>query len=249
MKYSVILFVAALVLAGCASKVTNEEIALDANRAQAVRDKAEAERISARQERMTADLAQIPKWALDPPQPDGQGIYAVGMADAEQLTVSMRKAMLEAEFGLAKLYRQELSGSERGYMQERGDKSIATQYTGLIDKLVSRVQIVGFEVLQQEVKPVRGSYHTWVLLKMPYSQFNKVLQEQRAAGVEESVRAAFDDLEARVRARQEDRLREDSARQGMRLKELAAQTGAVSSLSPVPQAPLETAAAVPATEK
>jgi hypothetical protein len=202
----------------------------DEQRASEVRERAEVKVAEKKQDQAAEDLSSMPKWVLEPPKADGQGIYAVGMAESDTLRISMRKAMLEAEFGLAKLYKQEISGSERMFDQERGTKNNTSQYTALIDKLVARVPVVGFEVIQQEVKPIRGIYHTWVLLKLPYAQFNKVLLEQKTDSLDQTVKEAFDDLEKRVRARQEDRLKEDRERQAMRLNELNARGEALSKL-------------------
>ena len=55
------------------------------------------------------------------------GLYALGVAEAANWSLARKKGFLEAEFGLAKLYRQELSGSERSYTNERDDKTMYSQ--------------------------------------------------------------------------------------------------------------------------
>ena len=78
-------------------------------------------------------------------------------------------------------------------------------YTELVDKLVTQVPVVGFETVKQDVKSISGEFHTFVLLKLPYMEFNRVLTQQRAQAQDAKISAAFADLEKRVMARQEQR--------------------------------------------
>ena len=136
--------------------------------------------------------------------------------------------MLDAEFGLAKLYKQELSGSERSYVKENGNRGAESQYSSLVDKLVARVPVVGYEVVKQDVKSIHGQFQSWILLKLPYEQFNKVLQEQKAEAFDKSVKDAFDDLETRVRTRVAERAAERKADQDARRQELESRANLVS---------------------
>lgn len=211
----------ATILMGCASKPNFESVQKDLLKAEELRAKADAAKAEKRQTQNEAFIEGIPPWALQPPNPDTGGMYAVGSAESPSLAVAQKKAMLDAEFGLAQRYRQELSGSERGFTQERNDQSLVSQYTQLIDKLVSRVPVVGFEVVKQEVKSIGGTFHSWVLLKLPFEAFNKVLQEQRAEAVEGTVKKAFDDLDRRLKERAFERLQEQRGQQALRQAEVA----------------------------
>ncbi len=206
-----VLFVAVFIT-GCSSAPTREQAAKDEVRASEIRAKAEEERREQAQKRMEAEISQVPEWALKPPRPDSTGVYAAGMSESDTMRVAIRKAMLEAEFGLAKNFNQELSGSERLYAQENGGRVGTEQYTTLIDKLVGQVPVVGFEVEHQEVKALDGKYIVYVLVKLPYAQLNRVLQEQREKAADRTVAAAFDDLEQRINRRRQ-QIREDEARQ------------------------------------
>lgn len=216
MLKKLVLVIACAALAACSTTPSREDVEKDRVKAEAIRTKAEEGRLAKQQSDMEAHVSSIPRWAMETPKPDGLGFYAVGMGDSSSLNVAMKKARLEAEFGLAKLYKQEVTGSERSFVQEHNDKSIASQFTSVIDKLVTRVEVVGYEVVEQDAKPIRGTYHAWILLKMPYAQFNKVLHEQRSEVVGQAAKEAFDDLERRVKARQEERSREDRERTASR---------------------------------
>ena len=211
------------VLFGCVSRPTAESLQREQLKAEELRSKADAAKAAMRQTQNEGFIEGIPSWALQPPKPDAGGLYAVGAAESGSLNVAQKKAMLDAEFGLAKQYRQELSGSERSYTHERNDQSLTSTYTQLIDKLVSRVPVVGFEVVKQEVKSIHGTFHSWVLLKLPYAQFNKILLEQRAETVEVTVQKAFDDLDRRLKDRAAERLQEQRDQQALRQAEVATQ--------------------------
>ena len=232
MRLIVLAAAVGLTLAGCASKPTMEQVVKEQAAAEKVREAEQARRAKQQQAKMEDFVDEIPKWVLEAPKPDATGIYAVGMASSDGLSVSMRKATLEAEFGLAKVYRQEISGAERSLVEERNEKVGTQQFQQVIDKLVARVPIVGYEVVRQEVKPIDGKYHAFMLLKLPYEQFNKVMQEQRAERSDAAATAVFDDLERRVRQRQADRVNEERERMEMRLKEVEARTAAMKGMEP-----------------
>lgn len=206
-------FVAAFatLLAGCASNSTREHIAKDEVKAMEVR--ADAAKVVKEKEQRKAEemISSVPAWALEPPKPDGTGVFAVGLADSEKLPIALRKAMLQGEFGLAKIYNQEISGSERSYVQDNGKHGTTDQFTGLIDKLVMQVPITGVEIVKQEVKAIDGTFHAFVLVKLPYEQFNQVLQSQRAKTRDATIAAAYDDLERRIDKRRKQRIEEAAA--------------------------------------
>lgn len=148
-----------------------------------------------------AEIEAAPSWVLSPPPSDATGVYGVGIAESKKLSHGLKAAKLQAEFELAKMFKQELSGSERAYEQGDSDGEVTTQTTFLIDKLVDSVLVVGFEVVEQKVVPINGVNNVYVLLKMPYEQFNKVLQAEKAKTLDSKVQVAFDDLERRLEKR------------------------------------------------
>lgn len=210
-RFTFVLIIMGAVLTGCASQPTMKQITEDSISASEARAAAEERAAQKRQEKMAGDLSEIPGWFLEVPKPDGSGIYAVGEGESNKVRVAMKKAMLDAEFGLAKVYGQELSGSERASVQDGNGAATATQYTALIDKLVSQVSVVGFETVHQEVKAIDGKYHAFVLLKLPYAQFNAVLQNQAAKTNDAKVESQFKELERRLDKRRQQRADETAA--------------------------------------
>lgn len=179
------------ILCSCASQDGKDRVA-DAKAYQKVIDAKNAD--------IEDKLDKIPGWVLNPPKPDAYGVFAVGIGDSNTLQVSQKKAMLEAEFGLAKQFQQELAGSERQYTTDDSVSGV-NRYEGLIDKLVQRVPIVGYTVKKQEVKAVDGKYQTYVLLSLPYDQYNEVLKAQKSKETSKEMKDAFDELEKRLEKR------------------------------------------------
>lgn len=151
--------------------------------------------------RKEAFLEEVPAWAMETPPADGTGVYAVGVGESERMTTALRIAELQAQYGLASQLDAELSGSERVFEEDRGAGRPVTRYRQLIDKLVAEVPVVGVETLEKEVKPLQGRFHAFVLVKMPYEAFNKVLQAKRAESTGASIDEAFKDLERRLAER------------------------------------------------
>lgn len=197
----------AISLAACASSPTREQLAKDQERSEEIRAKAAAQEEQRRQTQAEAQLSAVPAWALESPKPDATGVYAVGFAQSGDYRLALRKAMLDAEFGLAKVMGQEISGSERSFTQESGSRARTEQYTALVDKLVAQVSVVGFENVHQEIKPIAGDFHAFVLLRLPYESLNKVIEQKRALSRDASINAQFEDLARRIKARQ-DQLRQ-----------------------------------------
>lgn len=193
-----------LTLFGCSSSPTMTQLTQDSIAASQVRAEANEKAAQKRQEKMEDNLSQIPGWFLEVPKPDESGVYAVGEGISDKVRVAMKKAMLDAEFGLAKAYGQEISGSERSIVQDSNDETENSQYTALIDKLVSQTSVVGFETVHQEVKTIDGKYHAFVLLKLPHEHFNAVLKAQsRDKSNSKELRDQFKELERRLDKRRE----------------------------------------------
>jgi hypothetical protein len=182
---------------------------------------ANKERIAAyneeQQEAREAELEIVPKWYLSPPDSDATGFYGVGYAKSKNLGHGLKAARLQAEFSLAKMYQQELSGSERAF--ERGDSegNVTSQTTFLIDKIIDAVPVVGYQVVEQKMTPLNGVYEAFVLLKLPYDEFNRILQDQKKGEIDNTVQQAFDDLERRLTSR---RAQKEAERQAAHQREL-----------------------------
>jgi len=141
---------------------------------------------------------------MEVPKPDVRGVYAVGIGQGERIQLALDKAKLQSEFGLAKVLKQELSGSERMYQRDAGRGASSERYSALVDKLVAKVALAGQEILRQEVKAVDGRFHAYVLMFLPYEEFNQVLRVQQQAETDKNMTRDVAELERRVEEKQQD---------------------------------------------
>lgn len=183
---------------GCSSPPTAKDIAKDEAAAAEVRARAEAERLARDEKAAERYMGNVPAWALVPPRADGDGFYAVGIAESSRLDLALKKAMLTAEFGLAKNYKAVISGNERQYQRDGGKGAVSERYTLLIDQVVDRVPLAGYEVVKREFKTIDGTYHTFVLLKLSYEELNKALAAAKKAEADASIDEQFAELERRL---------------------------------------------------
>lgn len=147
------------------------------------------------------EIEALPEWVETPPDADSTGFYGVGIAQSKNLNHSRRSARLQAEMELAKQSRQELSASERAFEQGNGDGDVTVQTTFLIDNIIDTVPVVGYQIVDQKIQAMDGQVYTYVLLKLPYDQFNVALQQQREASQDKQIQSHFDDLERRLAQR------------------------------------------------
>lgn len=199
-----VLALSCTVIAGCSSS-PEDQMAKRLKALEEANKEIRAERNAEEQSLRKEELAVVPQWYLAPPISDGTGYYGVGYAKSKNMGHAVKSARLQAEFALAKMYRQELSGSERAFEKGNSEGDVVTQTTFLIDKIVDAVPIVGYSIVEQKMIPVNGVYETFVLLKLPYDEFNKVLQSQRERELDKTVQASFDDLERRLASRRAQR--------------------------------------------
>ena len=213
-------WVALLILfTGCSKHSTAVDVAKDEADIAKIRANIVQQKEDRQQDRLESELDKTPAWALHPIRPDATGMYAVGMADSISIRVAVNEARLRAEFGLAKLYKKELTGNERDFQRDSGGDDIRVQYQKLIDELV-QASIVGEEIVKQEVHPINGRVHAWVLMKLPYDEFNKVLKEQRMQTRDKAIQSAFDDMERRLDKRRKQAVEDAKAQHDMKMDEV-----------------------------
>ncbi|MBK6616700.1 hypothetical protein [Ottowia sp.] len=207
-------------------------MARDEAAASEVRAKAEAARKQADQKTAEQYMERVPQWALVPPPPDVDGIYAVGIAESSRMDMATRKSMLTAEFGLAKSLKAVVSGSERQYQRDSGRAGLTERYTLLIDQVVDRVPLAGYHVVKREVRPIDGTYHSFVLLRLSYDQLGKALASAKQAESDASIDEQFAELERRLDKYREQRLAESQASVVARAAAIGAASAGASKLAP-----------------
>lgn len=214
MKNLNILAIATLIgLAGCSS-VPEPETDMGKHLVELERLKSEMLAIqqAKKQNENEEYIDQLPDWVEAPPPADSEGFYGVGIGQSKVLNHARKAARLEASNELAKMSKQEISGSERAFDQGNADGDVLSQTTFLIDSILDSVPVVGFETVEQKITSINGKFIVYSLMKLPYDQFNKVLQQQKAASQDKRIQAQFDDLERRLKDRRKEReLQQDNA--------------------------------------
>jgi len=208
-----------LTMVGCSNHKTAVGIAEDEAQIAQIKAAAEQKKEELKQAKLEQEIAKTPDWAINTPRPDATGMYAVGSADSASLRLSIAQARLRAEFGLAKMYKKELTGNERDFQRDSGGNALRVRYQSLIDELV-QASIVGEETVKQKTQAIHGRAYAWVLMKLPYDEFNKVLKEQQMNTADRTIRNAFDDLERRVGKMRKQNIERAQAQHNMKMDEL-----------------------------
>ena len=212
-KLTVMILGSAMFATACSTTQTMADRAKDMADAQKVRDAAIDERQHKDQARMEKEIKQIPDWAMQAPAPDQEGIYAIGMGSSDDLRISIRKAFLDGEYGLARSTNQMISGSERSYSKDANNRVEHQEYRALIDSLVTNVPVVGVQTINQQTMPVNGLYNTYVLVKLPYKELNRAMQAREAQSEDQTVKQAFAELYARLDKAEKKASQESQAKQ------------------------------------
>jgi hypothetical protein len=218
-------------MGGCSSTGTQADLAKQSAAAEKVRDQAEDERLKRKTARLQEKVDATPKWALEPMRIDADAVYAVGFGESDNPAIAIKKATLEAEFGLAKKYRLELSGQERLAVSDRGKRAVSQGYGQMIDALIASVPMNGHQVVEQVVKPIQGQVSAWVLMKMTHEQMQAMAKRESGAAEDDRVKAGFAELERRIAERRAEELRLAERRHEMRMRELAVAGGATNQVT------------------
>lgn len=194
----ILTLVIALALAGCASR--GEQVADELRDRERVMRDLEEDRRDWAQEDAKREIRRFPDWALEAaPAPDSTGIYAVGIADSDAPQVALRKANLQALYDLGRTMNQAVAGLERQRITDAGASS-NDSYSLAVESVVDFTDVTGWETVRQEVLPIEGRVHAFVLLKLPFEAANRVVEERRRQALAGSEREAFDELQRRLEA-------------------------------------------------
>ena len=225
--------VALLAMGGCSTTTSMADIAKDQAKADQIRQNAEAAQAKKRQAAMSDEINAMPEWVTQVPPTDATGFYAVGQGASDDLRVSMEKARMDGEFGLAEQFKNSLSGQAQ-HRDKEGANGRQEDYKRMVDNLVAEVPLNGYQVIHQDVKPIQGRFHTYILLRLPFASVNRVVQEQESHTHDAEVKQDFQELSDRI-----EKLKEDA-----RLKAAAEKQAAVIA-APQPAVTVPQAASAP----
>ncbi|WP_144379616.1 hypothetical protein [Photobacterium toruni] len=152
-----------------------------------------------REDRVDEVIDNIPDWYVQVPQPTGSGFYAAGTSTGRLLKTSVMKSTLDAEFALAKQYKQLVSGNERSFVRESGEgdnAQLQSEAQQVVDKLVKEVDLSGYKVIDKLIQKEGVTYRSYVLLYMPYDANNLVKMARKTTRI--AAQEAYDELDRRI---------------------------------------------------
>lgn len=197
MKKVIGIIVVAGVLTGCSSTSERMAIAKEEYEIHQMRVEASERQTEREMKLMESELKSTPSWAVEPPRPDETGFYGVGIGTDSDLALAIRKSNLQAQYELAQNISSELAGEDT--MNGMGDN----EYRFIINNFVDKVDVTGTELVRREVVVVSDGYRVFTLNKLPYAEFNRVLQDQAATPERETLEQSYDRLMQRVEGSRE----------------------------------------------
>jgi len=120
----------------------------------------------------------IPPWYIKAPDSTEEYVFVTGTAVSTDLAMSRAKAMLDAQYQLA----SKINGMIDAVMrQSKKDNSgtVSTDYTSLtIKKTIEQTYLTGHHLEDSRVQPENRSYRTFVLIRYPMGDTNRLLKEK-----------------------------------------------------------------------
>ena len=153
---------------------------------------------------VTQSIAKAPAWFLQPPV-DANALYAAATESSPDMQMSMDAAMLSAKRALAGYLGDRISSKMTDFAAQTGSGSDVTVIKEIerVTKSVSAdVNVAGHVREKSEVLQEGRNYRTFVLLRYPVGENNRVLADQvkKSAVLDTKIRAAkaFQDLEREI---------------------------------------------------
>lgn len=153
---------------------------------------------------VTQTISKVPAWFLQPPV-DANAMYTVGTFVGPDLQLSIDVARKFAQGTLADYLGNRISSSLKSFALQTGsgsDVQVVSEIERVIKSLSADVLTAGNVPEKTEVLQEGLNYRTFVLLRYPLGENNKVIADQvkKSAVLDTKIRAAkaFQDLEREI---------------------------------------------------
>jgi hypothetical protein len=184
------------ILAGCSSSQTKEEAMQDYVAAQEIKEEHQ-QKVSERNQQKAEEFLELaPEWYLKPPQSDEKGIYAVAVGTSTDIATALRKAELQANYGLATKIKNIVSAEET--MTGSSDAN----YRFIVNSFVDRVDVSSSELVSRNIKIVDGKYNAFVMMLYPYSSLHSDMVKANALRNSLEIDTAYNRLMKRIKESQ-----------------------------------------------
>jgi hypothetical protein len=149
-------------------------------------------------------VAKAPSWYLQPPV-DANSIYAAGTETSSDMQMSMDMAVLSAKRTLAAQIGNRLSSKMKEFAMQVGsndDNQVTKEIERVTTNVITEVNLAGFTREKSELIPQGKGYRTYVLLRYPLGDSNRMIVDQmkKSAVLDAKLRAseAFKELEKEI---------------------------------------------------
>lgn len=120
----------------------------------------------------------MPSWYVKPPAPTDDNMWFVGTATSSDLAMSREKALLDAQLKLA----DTLNGVANALIkQQKNDNagSVVNDKTSVtVKKVIANTSLTGYTIEDTTILPENRNYRTFVLLRYPLGDTNRLLKEK-----------------------------------------------------------------------
>lgn len=120
----------------------------------------------------------MPSWYVKPPAPTDDNMWFVGTATSSDLAMSREKALLDAQLKLA----DTLNGVANALIkQQKNDNagSVVNDKTSItVKKVIANTSLTGYTIEDTKILPDNRNYRTFVLLRYPLGDTNRLLKEK-----------------------------------------------------------------------
>ena len=151
-------------------------------------------------------VAKAPSWYTQPPV-DASSIYAASTETSSDMQMSLDMAVLSAKRTLAGQISNRLSSKMKEFAMQVGagdDVQITKEIERVTTNVITEVNLAGFTREKSELIPQGKGYRTYVLLRYPLGESNRMILDQmkKSAVLDAKLRAskAFQELENEIEA-------------------------------------------------
>lgn len=168
----------ACTLSGCSSMIANKAEPTAQAVASPTPDVKDSQKLAAAGKVEAPMTIDVPPWYIKAPASTDEYMFVTGTAVSSDLAMSRAKAMLDAQNQLAAKLNGVIDSVTR---QRKVDTAgnVTNDYTSQsIRKTISETSITGFHLEDSRVQPENRGYRTFVLIRYPIGDANKLRQEK-----------------------------------------------------------------------
>lgn len=125
----------------------------------------------------------VPNWFIQPPEMTQQSIFSAGEATGNSLSMTMHKAMLDADAKLAFTMKSMIKSMAKSYRTENG--KYGAENSELLIRKITNSTIVGHHQVDSHITQEGRQYRVFVLMRYPLGDANKLLQEHIATTMQQ----------------------------------------------------------------